>query len=172
MSLPPYPLWSESFKEKLIAPDKLADWSNEQKNQHKKIASLNGSFDLLHAGHLQMFYEASLVADVLIVALNSDSSIRSYKGPTRPLITLENRLQMVAALDFVDYVTWFEETDPCKILRLIKPDVHVNGEEYGKNCIEAETVKYYGGTLHLVKRIPGLATSALVEKIIGQSTCV
>ena len=76
---------------------------------------------------------------------------------------------MMAALEFVDFVTWFEETDPREFLLKVRPDVHVNGAEYGSNCIEAEVVKQIGARLHLVDRIPGLATSEILEKI---RTCV
>lgn len=73
----------------------------------------------------------------------------------------------MAALEFVDYVTWFDETDPRRILSEIKPDVHVNGAEYGENCIEAPTVKQHGGTIHIVQLIPGLSTSHIIKKIIS-----
>lgn len=119
----------------------------------------------MHAGHLHIIFEASQVADLLIVALNSDRSIQQYKSPLRPIVSLEYRLQMMAALEFVDYVTWFEETDPRQLLSVIKPDVHVNGAEYGENCIEAETVKAHGGKLHIVPLIPGLSTSQILKKI-------
>jgi bifunctional ADP-heptose synthase (sugar kinase/adenylyltransferase) len=72
---------------------------------------------------------------------------------------------MMTALGFVDYVTWFEETDPREILKIIKPNVHVNGAEYGENCIEAETVKSHGGKLHIVQLVPGLSTSQVIKKI-------
>lgn len=72
---------------------------------------------------------------------------------------------MMSALEFVDYVTFFEETDPCRILNVIRPDVHVNGTEYGENCVEAETVKKYGGRLHLVGLVPSLSTTNIIEKI-------
>jgi D-glycero-beta-D-manno-heptose 1-phosphate adenylyltransferase len=157
--------WSESSKAKIIAPEKLADTIASLRRQGKKIATLNGSFDLLHAGHLQIIFEASQMGDVLIVALNTDRSIQQYKSVTRPIIPLEYRLQMMSALEFVDYVTWFEETDPRKILSTIKPDVHVNGSEYGDNCIEAETVKSHGGKVHIVNLIPGLSTSQIINKI-------
>ncbi len=119
----------------------------------------------MHAGHLHMIYEASKQADVLIVALNTDDSIRKYKGETRPIVPLTYRLQMMAALSFVDYVTYFSEEDPIRILSLIKPDVHVNGSEYGENCIEAETVKKYGGRMHIVALKKGLSTSEIINKI-------
>ena len=101
---------------------------------------------------------------MLIVALNSDRSIQQYKGADRPIIPLEMRLQMMAALEFVDYVTWFEETDPIKLLSIIKPDIHVNGSEYGENCIEAETVKSNGGKIHIVTLVHGLYPLSSLKK--------
>lgn len=74
---------------------------------------------------------------------------------------------MMAAIEFVDYVTWFDEVDPREWLLKVRPDVHVNGAEYGADCIEAETVKQVGARLHLVDRIDGLATSQIVEKILS-----
>lgn len=153
-------------KNKFIYPENLESKINELRQQGKKIATLNGSFDLMHAGHLEIIYEASKMGDVLIVALNSDKSIQQYKSPKRPIIPLEYRLKMMAALGFVSYVTWFDETDPKKILSKIKPDVHVNGAEYGHNCIEADTVKSNGGKIHIVDLVPGLSTSQIIKKII------
>jgi rfaE bifunctional protein nucleotidyltransferase chain/domain len=157
--------WATAYQMKLIQPARLEQQAILFRQQGKKIATLNGSFDLLHAGHLQIIFEASQVADVLIVALNSDHSIKQYKSPKRPIISLEYRLQMMAALQFVDYVTWFEETDPRNLLAKIKPDVHVNGSEYGENCLEAEIVKAHGGRMHIVPLIPGLSTSTIIHKI-------
>ena len=155
----------EWLEKKLVEPERLEEKIALLRSQGLSLATLNGSFDLLHAGHLFMIHEASKQADVLLVALNSDVSIQRYKSLSRPIIPLCYRLEMMAALEFVDYVTWFEETDPRALLLKVKPDVHVNGAEYGENCIEAETVRSYGGKLHLVRRIPGLATSTIVEKI-------
>jgi len=157
--------WNEAYKRKIILPEKLAETVTALKKQNKKITTLNGSFDLMHAGHLHMIYEAAQQGDILILALNTDSSIQAYKSPTRPIIPLEYRLQMMAALGFVDFVTWFDELNPCKILEIIQPDVHVNGAEYGVNCIEADIVKKNGGQLHIVPLIPGLSTSAILKKI-------
>lgn len=157
--------WSIACKDKLIAPSNLSSFVQELRNRKQTIATLNGSFDLLHAGHLQIIFEASQVADILIVALNSDRSIQQYKSPKRPIIPLEYRLQMMSALQFVDFVTWFEETDPRHLLSIIKPDVHVNGAEYGENCIEAETVRSHGGRIHIVHLVPGLSTSNIIRKI-------
>ncbi len=154
---------------KYIAPLELEEKILELKESGNTIATLNGSFDLLHAGHLEMIYQASLQADLLIVALNTDRSIQEYKSPLRPIIPLEYRLQMMAALEMVDYVTWFDETDPRRILEKIIPDVHVNGAEYGENCIEAEVVRRGGGRIHIVPLVPGLSTSEIIRKII--KTC-
>jgi D-glycero-beta-D-manno-heptose 1-phosphate adenylyltransferase len=158
-------LWSMAYKEKLIVPEQLEEKVEELKAQGLSIVTLNGSFDLLHAGHLQIIYEASQVGAILIVALNSDASIKQYKSPKRPIIPLEQRLQVMAALEFVDFVTWFEETDPRELLSIIKPTVHVNGAEYGKDCIEAAIVKEHGGHVHVVSLVPSLSTSAIIHKI-------
>ena len=161
--------FEEFFSQKWIEPTQIEEAVERLKNGGKTIATLNGSFDLLHAGHLHMIYEASLQADLLIVALNSDSSIKKYKSPLRPIVPLDHRLRMMAALEFVDYITSFEETDPRELLSKIKPHVHVNGAEYGTQCIEAEIVKSHGGRLHIVQLIPGFSTSTLIKKIV--ETC-
>ncbi|MBJ7448733.1 MAG: adenylyltransferase/cytidyltransferase family protein [Parachlamydiales bacterium] len=158
-------LWKEEMSKKLISPENLKSKIAELRLEKKTIATLNGSFDLLHAGHLQIIFEASQMADVLIVALNSDASIKKYKSPIRPIIPLEYRIEMIAALQFVSYVTWFEETDPCNLLKIIKPDVHVNGSDYGQNCLEAPVVIQGGGKIHIAQFIPGLSTSTIVKKI-------
>jgi rfaE bifunctional protein nucleotidyltransferase chain/domain len=158
-------LWSDVYQKKVILPFSLEEHVHHLREKGYTIATLNGSFDLLHAGHLQIIFEASQVADKLIVALNSDASIKQYKSPHRPILPLEYRLQLMAALTFVDYVTWFEETDPIRLLQSIKPDVHVNGAEYGVNCLEAETVLSHGGTLHIVPLVSGLSTSQIIKKI-------
>lgn len=155
----------EWLQKKLVEPEHLEEKIALLRARGLSIATINGSFDLMHAGHLFIIHEASKQADRLIVALNSDHSIQQYKSPERPIISLSYRLEMMAALEFVDYVTYFEETDPRLLLAKIKPDVHINGAEYGTSCIEAEVVKTHGGRLHLVDRIPSLATSAIIEKI-------
>ena len=153
------------LQKKLIEPADLEVKVASLRARKLSIATLNGSFDLLHAGHLFIIHEASKQADRLIVALNSDISIQRYKSPNRPIVPLQYRLEMMAALEFVDFVTWFEEIDPRPLLGRIKPDVHVNGAEYGANCIEAETVLTNGGRLHIVEKIPSLSTSNIIDRI-------
>lgn len=157
--------WEKESEKKLIKPSDLEKKVKEIKKSGRTIVTLNGSFDLLHAGHLQIIYEASLQGDVLIVALNSDDSIKKYKSENRPIIPLKYRMQQIAALEFVDFVTYFEELDPRVVLSIIKPDVHVNGKEYGLDCIEAKLVSENGGKIYLVDKFFSLSTTNIIEKI-------
>lgn len=135
------------------------------KNKKTRIVTCNGSFDILHAGHVYFLKEAKKQGNVLVVMLNSDKSIKKYKSKDRPINKEKNRAEVVAALEFVDYVTVFPETTPIKTLDMIKPDVHANGEEYGKDCIEAKTVNKYGGRLYLIKKFRDFSTTGMIRKI-------
>lgn len=161
--------FSDAIRAKYMDPAELEEKVKRLKDQGKTIVTLNGSFDLMHAGHLHVIYQASLQGDILIMGLNTDQSIQTYKSALRPIIPLEYRLQMMAALEMVDFVTWFDETDPRELLKKIQPHVHVNGAEYGENCIEAETVRSWGGKIHIVELVPGFSTSQVIKKI--QNIC-
>jgi rfaE bifunctional protein nucleotidyltransferase chain/domain len=154
---------------KTLDPARIEEEVARVRQGGKTLATLNGSFDLLHAGHLEILFQASRQADVLLVLLNTDQSIQQYKSPLRPIIPLTYRLKMMAAMAMVDYVTWFAQTDPRTVLARIRPDVHVNGAEYGENCIEADVVKSGGGRLHIVSLVPSLSTSTIINKIV--QTC-
>lgn len=157
--------WERVSKKKFISREDLPNKIRELKQSGQTIATTNGAFDLLHPGHLQIIYEASRQADLLIVALNSDLSIQKYKHISRPIIPLQHRLEMVSALEFVSFVTSFDETNPIALLEIIQPHVHINGREYGENCIEADIVKKYGGRIHIVDIVPGISTSKIIDKI-------
>jgi len=159
--------WEEEHNTQVVPPEELGVLVEKLRAQGKTIVTVNGSFDVLHAGHLHQLFEAKQQGDVLICALNTDESIKTYKSEDRPIVPLKYRLQMISALRFVDYVTYFSETDPRTLLDTIRPDVHANGAEYGTDCIEAETVKKSGGRIHLVSKKDGLSTTALLEKIIS-----
>lgn len=146
-------------------PEELEETIKDLRLHKKTIATLNGSFDLLHAGHLEIIFQASLQADVLIVALNTDKSIQVYKGLNRPIIPLGERALLIAALEMVDFVTYFDDINPKSLLMKVQPDVHINGSEYGQNCVEAEVVRMKGGRIHIVEKIPGLSTSDIINKI-------
>jgi rfaE bifunctional protein nucleotidyltransferase chain/domain len=135
------------------------------RKERKKIVTINGAFDIVHVGHLKILKEAKKQGDILIVGLNSDKSIKMNKGPKRPINNENDRAKILAALDVVDYVVIFNEKDPRKLLSVIKPNVHVNGSEYGEKCIEADVVKKYGGRMHTVKLKKGHSTTNLIRKV-------
>lgn len=157
--------WETMSWEKAILPSRLKRTIDKFREEKKTIVTLNGSFDIMHAGHLHILHEASKQGDIFIVALNTDRSIRENKGSNRPVIPLEYRIQMMTAISFVTHVTWFDEANPIELLKIIKPEVHVNGAEYGENCIEADTVRENGGRVHIVELVPGLSTTEIVKKI-------
>lgn len=159
----------QSIERKVVPPEQLAPFGEHLRAEGKTLVTINGSFDLLHPGHLEMLYQASLQANVFLVLLNTDASIQAYKSPDRPINPLEVRIQHMAALEFVDYVSYFEETDPIRVLDEVKPHVHCNGSEYGEDCIEAETVRKHGGCIHIVKLVDGYSTTNLIKRI--QQTC-
>ncbi|MBW8888950.1 MAG: bifunctional heptose 7-phosphate kinase/heptose 1-phosphate adenyltransferase [Fibrobacteres bacterium] len=149
----------------LVARGKLSELSQRLKAEGKRVVTINGSFDVLHAGHLHILEEAKAQGDVLIVGLNSDVSVKAYKGGNRPIVPEAERARMLLALRAVDFVHIFDESEPMPFLAEIKPHVHVNGSEYGPDCIEAPSVKAHGGRIHIVGKIPGLSTSDLLARI-------
>jgi len=150
---------------RLVTRQGLAGLAATLRAKGKRVVTINGSFDILHNGHLYILNEARQRGDVLIVGLNSDSSVRSYKGPNRPIIPERQRAEMLLALRMVDYVHIFDETDPIAFLAEVRPDVHVNGSEYGAECIESEAVRRAGGQIYIVDRIPGLSTSGVIASL-------
>ena len=155
----------KNFQKKILTRTQLVDACNSERLKGKIIVTCNGSFDLFHYGHLVFLDYARKQGDVLIVAINSDSSIKKYKSENRPMVPEEQRAQMIAALEIVDYVHIFNETVPMPFIEAVKPDFHANGAEYGEDCIEAEAVKKVGGKIYLVPRVAGLSTTELIRKI-------
>jgi D-glycero-beta-D-manno-heptose 1-phosphate adenylyltransferase len=158
-----------SIAHKQVDPDQLEGYCQKIRSEGKTLVTINGSFDLLHPGHLDMLYRASCQGDFFLVLLNSDRSIKEYKDPRRPINPLQVRVQNMAALEMVDAVSWFDETDPRAVLERVKPDIHANGAEYGEDCIEAEVVKRNGGKIYIIPLIDGYSTTNLIKKI--QSIC-
>jgi len=161
LSLP----WKELYKEFYVPTSALQTWANARRSAGETIVTTNGSFDLLHAGHLHTLFEAKSLGSCFIVLLNSDASVRGYKGPLRPIIPLTYRLQMVAALKCVDFVSSFDELDPRAALERIRPDIHVNSAEYGDNPIEKSIVEANGGRLHIIEKIEGLSTTQVLKNV-------
>ena len=147
--------------------------SEEAKKQGKTIVTINGSFDILHIGHVKMLQEAKSLGDILIVGLNSDESVRGWKkhigNPDwnkRPINPVWARAEMLAALDCADFIEIYDEYDCIPFVDNAKPNIHVNGSDYGENCIEAETVKKHGGKVHIARFIDGFSTSKFIDKLI------
>jgi D-beta-D-heptose 7-phosphate kinase/D-beta-D-heptose 1-phosphate adenosyltransferase len=168
----PEEILQDTDAHRLVPRHALSQLATTLRAKGKRIVTINGSFDILHNGHLYILNEARQRGDVLVVGLNSDASIGSNKGPGRPIVPERRRAEMLLALRMVDYVHIFDESDPIAFIRELNPDVHVNGSEYGENCIESEAVKRGGGRIHIVSRIPGLSTSDLVDRLqsAGAST--
>jgi len=162
-------LSSGSTPGRLIDRSQLGELSAWLRAQGKRIVTINGSFDLLHAGHVHILREARRQGDVLIVGLNSDQSVRRYKGDGRPYVPEADRAELLLGLRDVDYVHVFDEDVPMPFIEQVKPHVHVNGAEYGENCVEAPLVKSLGARLHLIDRLPGLSTSSLADRIAGKT---
>lgn len=131
-----------------------------------KVVTTNGCFDLLHVGHLRYLQAARALGDMLIVALNSDASVRGLKGPQRPLIPQDERAELLAGLACVDYVVIFDEPTPAKILTDIQPDIHVKGGQYTvENLPEASLLKSLGAEIRFIPMVEGRSTTSLIEKI-------
>lgn len=132
----------------------------------RTVAFTNGCFDILHAGHIASLVEASEQADILVVALNADASVKKLKGENRPLNDAQSRALVLASLSFVDAVIIFEEDTPRDIIVEIKPDVLVKGGDYTPDQIAgAKEVEAYGGRVVINNMVEGFSTSALIEKI-------
>ena len=131
------------------------------------LAFANGHFDLLHVGHLRYLQAARAEADRLVVALNNDESVASLKGPGRPLVPAEERAELLAALEPVDYVVIFEGDTPAPLLKELEPDVHCKGTDYGtpEKVPEYPVVRAYGGRTALVGDPKDHATSDLISKV-------
>lgn len=133
---------------KLHTLDQLEKILQVKRQEGKRIVLANGGFDLIHVGHIRYLKEAKKEGDILLVALNSDSSVRKLKGPGRPILAEDERSEIISSFYFVDYVIIFNEDTVNNILRTLKPDVHAKGSDYTKETVpERSTVLEYGGEI-------------------------
>jgi len=136
----------------------------------KKVVSTNGCFDILHVGHSRILAESKALGDVLVVGLNSDSSVSKLKGPSRPINKQDDRAELLAALSAVDYVTIFDEDTPVEFLKELKPNIHVKGADYKPEDLqETPVVRSFGGEVVILQLVPGRSTSNVVSKIQAPS---
>ena len=151
---------------KVVSREGLAELRRGATTLGRKIVFTNGCFDLLHTGHLQLLETARQMGDLLVVAINSDESVRRLKGPNRPVVTAEDRAAMLAGLEAVDFVTIFAEDDPIATLRVCRPDVLVKGGDYTEETVVgAEVVRAHGGRIALVSFVDGKSTTKLIDGI-------
>jgi rfaE bifunctional protein nucleotidyltransferase chain/domain len=145
----------------------LAEISAQTRGQGRKLVFTNGCFDLLHVGHVRYLQEARQRGDALLVAINSDNSVRSLKGPGRPIVPQDERAEVLAALECVDYVTVFEEARVTGLLERIQPQVYVKGGDYQVEELpeeEREAARKAGAVIEVLGVVPGRSTTALLEK--------
>jgi D-beta-D-heptose 7-phosphate kinase/D-beta-D-heptose 1-phosphate adenosyltransferase len=156
-----------TVREKIKAKEELGSILEGLKRREKRIAFTNGCFDILHVGHIRCLEEAKKLGDVLVVALNSDRSVRSIKGPSRPLVPQAQRAEVLSALAIVDYVVIFDEPDPLELISFLKPHILVKGGDWGpEDIIGREVVEKAGGKVVTIPQIEGISTSAIVDRII------
>jgi len=146
--------------------EELKNEIKEQKDAGELIVFTNGCFDILHVGHIRYFKKAASLGDKLVLAVNSDSSVKKLKGGSRPFVPEAERLEMLAALEMIDYLILFSEIDARALLEEIKPQLYVKGGDYRiKDLPEAETVYNYGGKIILISEVKGKSTTNIIKKI-------
>ena len=152
---------------KILDSRVLADRLEDFRSAGKRVVFTNGCFDILHIGHVRYLSAARNEGDLLVVGINSDQSVRSIKGERRPIVAQDQRLEIVASLQFVDFVTRFDEPDPLKLIRLLKPAILVKGADWSADeIIGADFVKAGGGRVVRVSLVQQASTSGIIEKII------
>ena len=151
---------------KILDPNRASSRSAELRERGAVIVFTNGVFDLLHPGHIRYLQQARELGSCLFVGINTDASVRRIKGENRPVVPLEARMEVLAALESVDFVTWFDEDTPAEIIRLVRPQVLVKGGDWKiEEIVGREYVESYGGTVRTIPFLPGYSTSAILEKI-------
>jgi D-beta-D-heptose 7-phosphate kinase/D-beta-D-heptose 1-phosphate adenosyltransferase len=149
-----------------LTRDQAAEWAARLRAEGKKVVFTNGVFDLLHPGHVRYLAEARTHGDALLVAVNSDRSVRAIKGPERPINAERERAEVLAALAAVDAVVIFDEDDPHAIISAIQPDVLVKGADWpADQIIGRDVVEARGGKVIRIAFAPGYSTTGIIEKI-------
>ena len=157
-----------NFREKILSWEALKDWRGALKKQGRKLVATNGCFDILHLGHVTYLDAARKEGDALLVAVNSDASVKAIKGPNRPVNNEQDRAAVLSALSSVDAVFVFYEPDAMRLLSEIKPDVYAKGGDYSIDTINQEErrlVEGQGGKVVVLGGVPGKSTTGLLEKM-------
>jgi len=155
------------MKQKIRTRRGLLKIIKDLKAKGKRIVFTNGCFDLLHIGHVRYLEKAKALGDVLVVGVNSDSSVRKLKGPQRPILSEEDRAGILSSLGCVDYITVFSEIDPLELITSLRPDVLVKGGDWKKEqTVGKEVVERSGGEVIILPFVKGASTSNLIQTIL------
>lgn len=158
------------MKNKIKDKEDLKKVVERVKKEGKRVVFTNGCFDLIHVGHTRYLEEAKKLGDILIVAVNSDQSVRTIKGNKRPIIPEEERAEVLSALQCVDFVVIFDEPDPLNIISSLKPDVLVKGGDWREDAIIGkEVVESIGGKVVRIPEIKGASSSSIIDKIVNRT---
>lgn len=153
--------------EKILSWEKLKKETDRLKDEGKRIVFTNGCFDILHVGHVRYLNEARKLGDALILALNSDASVRAIKGEQRPIVPENERAEVIAGLACVDYVTLFSEETPLLLIEYLRPDILVKGGDWSEqNVVGRESVRRWGGRVAIIPQVRGASTTNIVEKVL------
>ena len=146
----------------------LIDRRSEWKRAGKKVVFTNGCYDILHPGHIRLLESARSLGDILILALNTDASVQRLKGPTRPLISQEQRAELAVALEAVDAVTFFDEDTPRELIAAVLPDVLIKGADWAHFIAGREEVEAAGGQVLALPLEPGYSTTGILEEVLAR----
>jgi D-beta-D-heptose 7-phosphate kinase/D-beta-D-heptose 1-phosphate adenosyltransferase len=153
-------------RNKLKNLDEVAEIAAQARKNGKSVVFTNGCFDLLHRGHVHVLREARASGDLLIVGVNSDASVRSIKGSARPILPQTDRIELIAAMEMVDYVVLFDEPDPYRVIAAIKPNVLAKGGDWSaEKIVGADIVEQDGGRVAVIPYLPGFSTTEIIERI-------
>ncbi len=156
------------MSEKITGLEKLLEIRSRARAEGRRVVFTNGVFDLLHRGHVEYLQKARELGDLLVIGLNSDSSVHAIKGPRRPLVPQEDRAAVLAALECVDKVVLFDEETPARLIEALLPDVLVKGADYTVEQIAgADAVRRNGGRVATIELTPGRSTSGLIKRIVS-----
>lgn len=158
-----YPL---NVSEKVKSLDELETLTAAARTNGKIVVFTNGCFDLLHRGHIYLLREAKALGDLLVVAINSDQSVKAIKGPTRPILAETDRLELIASMEMVDYVLLFDEPDPYNIISILRPHILVKGGDWSaEEVIGGDLVQGNGGKVVVVPYLKGFSTTEIIAKL-------
>jgi len=153
--------------EKVLTTEQVVPRLRSHRESGENIVFTNGCFDLIHAGHVRYLTHAKSLGDVLVVGLNSDESVRLIKDSGRPIVTEDQRAEMLAGLTCVDYVVFFDDPDPHHLIRAVSPDILVKGADWEESAIVgADLVTSSGGRVERIRLVPGISTSIIIQRIV------